>query len=433
MCGGSFAAYNIKINEVSKGNLTTQGKLVACRLPLLICHGSEIMNIGIVIENYGVVYDGIMVSVANLSQNLIKKGHNVYVFASHYPIFNPSSESHVIWVPSFYSWVFPPYRISKPWAAKNIFDQLFRQLRLDIVHSQIPSLMIYPAYEVCKKLGIPHVATYHVYLERYVTDYVTIVPQVLTRRLANNYSRSACSRSDCLIVPSVAIEKLLQGYGIETKMECIAYGIDVETFKDANGIAIRREFGLEASDKVLLYVGRLTSEKNIQFLFKVLGRLLNDNVASRLKMIVVGAGRHETQIKRDCCKMGVGGAVIFAGLVKDRRRLADFYAAADVFVFASVTETFGLVLLEAQACGTPVVAVGEGGVCDAVEDGHGGFLTRPDIDQFTEMVRRLLLNPELRQEQSGKARKHAIKFSLNNMTSSLLRVYGTLVERTKAN
>jgi 1,2-diacylglycerol 3-alpha-glucosyltransferase len=386
------------------------------------------MNIGIVTESYGVIYDGYMVYVANLYQNLSKKGHNVYVFAPQYPQFNPNSEPCVTWVPSIYSWILPPYRISKPWAAKNVFHQLFRQLRLDIVHSQIPSLMIYPAYEVSKKLGIPHVATYHTYLERYMTHYVPIVPQVLSRWLAEMYSCSVCGRSDCVIVPSEAIRKLLQGYGIETKMECIAHGIDIETFKDANGLAVRRAFGLDKSDRVLLYVGRLASEKNIHFLFKVLSQLLRDNSVGCLKMIVVGTGRHEAEIKRDCCAMGLSEAVVFAGLVKDRRRLADFYAAADVFIFASVTEVFGLVLLEAQACGTPVVAVGEGGVCDAVEDGHGGFLTRLDVEQFTETVRRLLLNPELRREQSCKAREHANRFSLDAMTESLLRVYGTLVE-----
>ena len=386
------------------------------------------MNIGIVTENYGPVYDGYMVYVANLLQNLTKKGHNVYVFAPQYPQFNPNSEPHVTRVPSIYSRVLPPYRVSKPWAAKNIFHQLFRQLRLDIVHSQIPSLMIYPACAISKELGIPHVATYHTYLERYMTHYVPIVPQVLARWLAKTYSRSACSRTDCVIVPSVAIGKLLQGYGIETKTEYIPHGIDIETFKDANGLRIRREFGLEKSDKILLYVGRLTSEKNIRFLFTVLSRLLRDNTVSRLKMIIVGTGRHETEIKRECCAMGLSEAVIFAGLVKDRRRLADFYAAGDVFVFASVTEVFGLVLLEAQACGTPIVAVGEGGVCNVVEDGHGGFLTRLDVEQFTETVRRLLLAPELRREQSCKAREHANTFSLDVMTESLLRVYESLAE-----
>ncbi len=386
------------------------------------------MNIGIVTESYGVIYDGYMVYVANLSRNLSEKGHNVYVFAPQYPQFNQNSEPCVRWVPSMYSWVLPPYRISKPWAAKNVFQQLFRQLRLDIVHSQIPSLMIYPAYEVSRKLGIPHVATYHTYLERYVTHYIPMVPQVLARWLAKTYSRSVCSRSDCVIVPSIAITKLLQGYGIEAKTEYIPHGINIETFKDANGLAARRAFGLEESDKVLLYVGRLTSEKNIRFLFEVLSRLLRDNAMSRLKMIVVGTGRHETEIKRECRAMGLSEAVIFAGLVKDRRQLADFYAAGDVFVFASVTEGFGLVLLEAQACGTPVVAVGEGGVCDAVEDGHGGFLTRLDVGQFTETVRSLLLNPEVRREQSCRAREHANRFSLDAMTASLLRVYGTLVE-----
>ena len=124
-----------------------------------------------------------------------------------------------------------------------------------------------------------------------MTHYVPIVPQVLARWLANTYSRSACSRTDCVIAPSIAIGKLLQGYGIETKTEYIPHGIDIETFKDANGLNIRREFGLEKSDKILLYVGRLTSEKNILFLFKVLSRLLGDNALSRLKMIVVGTGR----------------------------------------------------------------------------------------------------------------------------------------------
>jgi len=227
------------------------------------------------------------------------------------------------------------------------------------------------------------------------------------------------------------MQGVLQRYGIKTRIECISPGIDLETLKNADGLRIRREFGLKQNDRVLVYVGRLTSEKNIRFLFAVMSRLLRDNTVGSLKMLIVGTGRHERDIKRDCHRMGLDEAVIFAGLVKDRRRLADFYAAGDVFIFASVTETFGMVLVEAEACGTPVVAVGEGGALDAVRDGYGGFLTQLDVEQFTGRVRRLLLNPEVRREQSRKALDHAKQFSLDVMTTRLLKLYESLVEHKR--
>jgi 1,2-diacylglycerol 3-alpha-glucosyltransferase len=385
------------------------------------------MNIGIVTENYGVIYDGYMVYVGNLFKNLSKRGHNVYIFAPEYPQINPNSDPHIIWIPSIYSQILPPYRLSKPWAAKKVFEQRFRELRLDIVHSQIPSLLIYPTHDVAKKIGIPHIATYHTYIERYVTHYVPLAPQSLARWIARTYSHSTSGQTDCVIVPSVSIGELLQGYGIKTKTEFISHGIDIETFKNANGLEVRRKLGIEESDKVLLYVGRLSSEKNIEFLFEVLSRLRKDTAVGRIKMLVVGTGRHEAEIKQKCREMGLDDAVIFAGLVTDRKLLADFYAAGDVFTFASVTEVFGLVLLEAQACGTPVVAVGRNGACSAVEEGNGGFLTRLDLEQFTETVRKLLLDPELRKEQSRRAREHANIFSMDAMTDNLLKVYETLI------
>ena len=389
------------------------------------------MNVGFITEGYRPIYDGVSIYVANLSQSLREKGHNVYIFAPQYPQIDTNSEPGVIRIPSTYSWVAPPYRISNPWAARKIFRQLFQQLDLDVVHSHIPSIMLYPAYQVSKELGIPHVTTYHTYLERYAPHIAPIIPKPLARWLAMACSRSFCNRSECVIVHSKVMQGVLQRYGIKTRIECISPGIDLETLKNADGLRIRREFGLKQNDRVLVYVGRLTSEKNIRFLFAVMSRLLRDNTVGSLKMLIVGTGRHERDIKRDCHRMGLDEAVIFAGLVKDRRRLADFYAAGDVFIFASVTETFGMVLVEAEACGTPVVAVGEGGALDAVRDGYGGFLTQLDVEQFTGRVRRLLLNPEVRREQSRKALDHAKQFSLDVMTTRLLKLYESLVEHKR--
>lgn len=386
------------------------------------------MNIGFVSEGYWPICDGVAVYVTNLFQSLSEKGHNVYIFAPQYPQIDPNSEPKVIRIPSVYSWIVPPYRIPNPWAARKVFRELFHQLGLDVVHSQIPSIMIYPAYRVCKELRIPHVITYHTYLERYISHYMPIMPKFYAKWLAKIYSRSVCSHSECLIAPSGAIKRVLESYDIQTKIEWIPHGIDVETFKEAAGFRIRKEFGLKADDKVLVYAGRLTNEKNIQFLFTVLSRLLRDNSIGRLKMIIVGTGRHEADIKNDCRTMGLDEAVLFTGLVRDRHRLADIYAAGDVFVFASVTEVFGLAVLEAQACGTPVVAVGAAGICDSVQNGYGGFLTELDIGEFAEIVRRLLLDSELRRQQSRKALDHARRFSLDNMTARLLKLYESLVD-----
>lgn len=385
------------------------------------------MNVGFITESYRPIYDGVAIYVANLSQSLRGKGHNVYIFAPQYPQIDPTSEPEVLRIPSIHSRLIPPYRIPNPWAARKVFRRLFRQLEIDVIHSHIPSMMFYPACRVSKELGIPHVTTYHTYLERYAPHFFPAIPGFLARRLVMALSRSICNRSECVIVPSKAMWLALQSYGIKTRIETIPHGIDLETLNNGNGLRVRREFGLKKDDRVLVYVGRLTSEKNIHFLFEVLGRLLKDNNVGNLKMLIVGTGRHEKDIKRDCYRMGLDDAVLFTGLVKDRRLLADFYAAGDVFVFASVTETFGMVLVEAEACGTPVVAVGEAGALDALRDGCGGFLTKLDLEQFTATVQRLLLNPDLRREQSQKALENAKQFSLDAMTTRLLKLYESLV------
>lgn len=386
------------------------------------------MNIGLVSEGYYPVYDGVSNYVANLSHGLREKGHKVYIFAPSYPQHDHDIETNVIRIPSAYPWIMPPYRVAKPWAAKRIFHKLFQQLKLDVIHSQIPSIMLYPAYRTCRELGIPHVVTYHTYLERYLPHYIPATPKFLARRLAMIYSRSTCRRSECVVVPSRVIKQLLTSYGIKTRIECIPCGIDIETFQGADGLLIRKEFGLTEDDRVLVYAGRLTSEKNIEFILEMLRRLLRDKTTGHLKLLIAGTGRHEENIKKDCVRLGLQDAVLFVGLIEDRRRLADFYAAGDVFVFASLTETFGTVLVEAQASGTPVVAVGDAGTWDAVQDGYGGYLTQPDIEQFTGIVRRLLLNAELHKEQSQMAAEYARRFSLNTTTMRLLEVYDGLAK-----
>lgn len=388
------------------------------------------MNIGLVSEGYYPVYDGVSNYVANLSQGFREKGHRVYIFAPFYPQHDHDTETNVVRIPSAYPWLMPPYRVAKPWAAKRIFHQIFQQLNLDVIHSQIPSITLYPAYQTCRELGIPHIATYHTYLERYLPHYISFTPKFMARRLARSYSRSTCRRSDCVVVPSRAMKQLLTSYGIKTRIECIPCSIDIETFQGASGLSIRQEFGLAEDERVLVYAGRLTSEKNIGFILEVLRRLLRDKATGHLKLLIAGTGRHEGNIKKDCLRLGLGEAVLFAGLIEDRHRLADFYAAGDVFVLASLTETFGTVLVEAQASGTPVVAVGDAGTRDAVKDGYGGYLTQPDIEQFTGIVRRLLLDAELRKEQSQMAKEQAKRFSLNTITTRLLEVYDSLLKAT---
>jgi glycosyltransferase involved in cell wall biosynthesis len=179
---------------------------------------------------------------------------------------------------------------------------------------------------------------------------------------------------------------------------------------------------------VLLYVGRLAREKNVDFLLKALEVLRRGGEFDPL-LVLVGDGPHRRELEETAANLGLQNHVRWAGGVP-HGEVFRYYAAADVFTFASLSETQGLVVAEALSCGLPAVALDGPGVSEFVEPSAGGFLTANSIEAFLHPVAALLRDGEMREEASARGRKAGSRWSSRRQAERLVEVYESMLGRT---
>lgn len=261
----------------------------------------------------------------------------------------------------------------------------------DLIHIQTPFIAHYAGLKAARQLRLPVVATYHTFFEEYLQHYAAFLPANWLKGLARRLSRTQCNALDAVIVPSTAMRERLASYGVVREMEVLPTGIPVAQFAGGNGPAFRYEYGILSTRPVALYVGRAAHEKNIGFLLHALEytRRLRPDIL----LLIAGEGPAVPDLKEKVNALGLRDHVQFIGYLDRSEALPACYAAADVFVFASRTETQGLVLLEAMAAGLPVVALSEMGTTDILAPGRGAFSPPDDPKAFGETVAHFLNRP----------------------------------------
>jgi D-inositol-3-phosphate glycosyltransferase len=223
-------------------------------------------------------------------------------------------------------------------------------------------------------------------------------------------------------------EELVEHYGADpARVRVVAPGVDLETFTPGSQAQARRRVGLEPFVPTLLFVGRIQPLKAPDLLLRAAAQLRSAGFADALQVVVVGAAsgcRSEPGWLADlAASLGLGDTVRFVPPA-DRTALADYYRAADLTVVPSYNESFGLVALESQACGTPVVAAAVGVLSTAVADGVSGVLVDGhDPDQWAKVLDQLLTSPDALGALSARARRHAARFSWDRTTDALVGTY----------
>jgi glycosyltransferase involved in cell wall biosynthesis len=378
------------------------------------------MNIALFTESYKPYISGVTVSVETLAGELRALGHRVYIFAPHYKG-HKDSDRNVFRFPSSPTF-YPGFRLAIPFSRK-IMKEIPR-LNLDVIHSHSPFQLGLLGRGLARKMKIPFVYTFHTLFDQYL-HYVPLLPRAMAKRLISAHLRRFCNSSGCVITPSVPVKDFLEKEGIKSKLEVIPTGIDFEVAKNFSGKEVRSRHGISKSSVLLLYVGRLTAEKNLPFLFESF-KLINRKEPNS-HLMIVARGPKEKELKALSKKIGIAKNVTFVGQVK-YPFVFDYYAASDIFVFSSTTETQGLVIGEAATSGLPVVAVDAAGVTDAIVDGTHGYLTRHDINEFSGKVIHLIKNEGLRKKMSADAIAHAKEhFSSRAYAKKAEKVYRDLL------
>lgn len=364
---------------------------------------------------------GVAKSVQTLETRLREMGHPVRIIASEFE--GSVDDPHVFRVPAFQNFNGSDFSVRIPIpSGMGDFVEAFQP---DMVHSHHPFLLGDAALRIARRLGVPMVFTHHTLYERY-THYVPFDSPTL-QRMAVQLATEYCNLCDRIVAPSESIAELLKKRGVKTPIDSIPTGIDLEAFAGNAGGAFREARGIPSGVPVIGTVGRLAEEKNLLYLAEAVGRCLERDPDAVFLVVGDGDAREEMM---SILEQRVNGSRIFAVGNLTGQALLDAYASIDCFVFASQTETQGLVLAEAMAAGSPVVALDGPGVREIVVDGENGVLLPGDAtpEAFAEGLSRLLEDPERLRTCSAAARRSVESYSTDDCAQRILRLYEQALE-----
>lgn len=324
----------------------------------------------------------------------------------------------------------PEDKLMKYGEALKLMPELAAE-QYDVVHIHTPFVAHYLGLKIAKTLNIPVVETYHTFFEDYLHHYLPWMPQPLARGLARMISKRQCNAVDAIVAPSQPMLDVLRGYGITVPAEVIPTGLQDKSFEAADGDAFRVKYGIALDRPMLLYVGRVAFEKNIDFLLGM-AKVLSDERPDVL-LVVTGEGPAEKSLHQLAKSLNLDNNIQFIGYLNRETELNACYQSADVFVFASKSETQGLVLLEAMAQGTPVVAIAELGTASILIEGEGALIAPEDTTEFANRVLQLLIYPKQREALGKRAREYALeKWTAKVQAERLATFYQTLLPTTSA-
>lgn len=360
---------------------------------------------------------GVAESVKRLTEDCRKTGHEVYVVAPEFADM-PQDEHDVVRVPAIQNFNGSDFSVSLPAPLK--LSHALDRFEPEIIHTHHPYLLGDTALRVSARRNLPLVFTYHTMYEDY-THYVPADSPQLKRfviELATGYA-NLC---DHLIAPSESIAAILQERGVHTPITIVPTGVDCDQFASGHGARARQQANIPEDAFVIGHVGRLAEEKNLLFLAKAAARVLQQT--SHAHFLIVGDGSCIQEIEAIFEQAGVRDQVYFAGVQK-APALMDYYHALDLFIFASKTETQGMVLAEAMSAGVPVIALDAPGAREIVQDGvNGRLLSGEAVEMFAETVAEAAaLSQQEMQKWQQAALKTARRFSRAASLEKVLALY----------
>ena len=370
------------------------------------------MRIAVFTNNYRPFLGGVTRSIETFAKEFRAKGHAVWIFAPRFGGDEPAEEG-VTRAPAIPRFNHTDFALPLPFSLR--VRQEFKRFAPDLVHVQHPFLLGEMGLHLARSRGLPVVLTYHTQYEKYA--HYTPVDSERVRRWIVNVCTSFCNLCDLVVAPSRDIRETLRARGVETEIQVIPTGVDLSVYDRVDPSWLRRRLGLAAETPILVHVGRLAKEKNLGLLVEAAARAMERR--RDLVWVVAGRGDREEALRARVRELGLAGRVRFFGTMAPSD-LANLYAGAWVFVFASTTETQGLVVLEAMAAGAPVAAVDAPGVRDMVVHGEQGLLCAEEPDALAGAVLAIVEDPERRRAMSRAARGRARDFSSSAMADRLL-------------
>jgi glycosyltransferase involved in cell wall biosynthesis len=384
------------------------------------------MHIAHFTNTYHPVTSGVVLSVSRFRQALTALGHNVFIFAQTDRDYE-DQEPFVFRYPAL-QLPLQEYPLTIP--VSNFVDTLLPSLKLDMIHAHHPALLGQVAARKAESLNVPLVFTHHTRYQEY-SHYAFGLPQGLAKQVIQRWIGDYMTQCQHVVVPSESIKQLLaETYGATEGITAVPTGVDVTKYQQAEAGDVRQRHGWAEEDKLLISLGRLAKEKNWQTLITAVVPVIQKH--PNVRLVILGEGEEREKLEKLAKKLGIAERVNLIGVVPFEE-VPNYLKASDLFCFASVTETQGLVTLEAMAAGLPIVAVAATGTSDAVSDGEQGLLTPNEAEALTNALLRVLEDEALHHKLAEAAGQKAKEFDLTRQASRLVQVYEQAIEAKKAN
>ncbi len=371
--------------------------------------------------------NGVSTSIETFRRNLRAQGHTVHLIVPDYQK-TTADETDIVRVPSRQIPFDPEDRLmSFKWVMQRL-DTL-RAEQYDVIHVQTPFVAHYLGIKLSKLLDIPCVETYHTFFEEYLYHYIPFVPKKIMQKVAQRFSRHQGNSLAGMVVPSYPMLHILREYGVTSPAEVIPTGIEPASFVLGDREAFRIKYDIPLDQPVLLFVGRVAHEKNIGFLLKMVEQVRKQ--IPNILFVIAGEGPAKASLEHEVSELKINQHVKFIGYLDRNTELNSCYRSADIFIFSSRTETQGLVLLEAMAQGVPVVSTAELGTRDVLTDGLGVWISREDLNEFSQTVVKLLGDAESLQRLSETGREYAHGWSASKQAERMVAFYESTIAPAK--
>lgn len=371
-------------------------------------------------ESYLPRISGVVHSLRAVTGALRARGHRVIIAAPHFPGYR-DADPDVVRFPSLRPPHQPDFPLALPYAPaawRRLTAEAF-----DVVHTHSPFLMGAAARRLAAQQRVPLVFTHHTLYDEY-THYAPFISRRLSAPAVRAYVSRYANRCAAVVVPSAWMADRLRRQGVTTRIAVVPTGVmDPDLFRSLDPSGVRAAYGIPAGRPLLVTASRLAREKSVDLVIRAFARLAAGREAA---LLVIGGGPQQAALRELAADLGVAERTVFTGLLPHRRAL-ECVAAGDLFLYASQTETQGLVVIEAMAAGVPVVAVAAGGVTEAVRDAAAGELVPPDPEAIAARASGLLDDPE-RRRRLGRAGEAAARAYLPEaVTERLVDLYASVI------
>lgn len=381
------------------------------------------MRIGMMADAYKPHVSGVTHYISLNKKYLEEQGHEVFVFTFGEPDGYSDDEMNIVRSPAlpldgtgFY------LGLSYGRAEKQILQTM------DIVHVHHPFQSGRLALRYCKPMGIPVIFTNHTRYDLAAQVYLPMIPDELSDSFLRSFLPQFCRDVDLVISPSAGMEKVMRNFGVDSKIEVIPNGIDLEKMTRCEVQKTRAELNFTSDDFIFIYTGRLAPEKNLPILINSFKGVASAFPSARL--LIIGDGPEMASLKSLTAELHLESKIHFTGMVP-YSDLAAFLKLANVYATASISEVHPLTLIEAMAVGLPMVGVESPGVSDIIQHEKTGLLSTNDLATYTAMLTRMIVDRDTCERLGKNALAAAHIYSIESTGKQVMEKYQELYEIRK--